>query len=93
MNSIGVIRDGVVAAAEKDGIGLDAISDAAVASALAGSDAPTAAALASEPGVGDELRAAASIDGALASCDVIGGTAPARVAAALTAARERLDRA
>jgi argininosuccinate lyase len=81
----------LVAAAEKDGIGLDAISDAAVASALAGSDDPTAAALATERGIGDELRAAASIDGALASCDVIGGTAPARVAAALTAARERLD--
>ena len=62
-------------------------------SALAGSDDPTAAALAGEPGIGDELRAAASIDGALASCDVIGGTAPARVAAALAAARERLDRA
>ncbi len=81
----------LVAAAEKDGIGLDAISDAAVASAIAGSDDPTAAALATERGIGDELRAAASIDGALASCDVIGGTAPARVAAALTAARERLD--
>jgi argininosuccinate lyase len=83
----------LVAAAEKDEIGLDAVSDAAVASALAGSDDPTAAALATERGIGDELRAAASIDGALASCDVIGGTAPARVAAALTAARERLDQA
>jgi len=81
----------LVAAAEKDGVGLDAVSDASVASALAGSDDPTAAALATERGIGDELRAAASIDGALASCDVIGGTAPARVAAALAAARERLD--
>ena len=51
----------------------------------------TAAALAEAPGIGDEIRAAASIDGALASCDVIGGTAPARVAAALAAARQRLD--
>ena len=83
----------LVAFAEKDGIGLDAVSDAAVATALAGIDDPTAAALAGETGIGNELRAAASIDGALASCDVIGGTAPARVAAALTAARERLDRA
>ena len=56
------------------------------------SDDATAAALADEPGIADELRAAASIDGALASCDVIGGTAPTRVAAALAAARERLDR-
>jgi len=83
----------LVAAAEKDAIGLDAVSDAAVAAALAGSDDPTAAALATERGIGDELRDAASVDGALASCDVIGGTAPARVAAALAAARERLDRA
>jgi argininosuccinate lyase len=83
----------LVAAAEKDRIGLDAISDEAVTSALAKSDDPTAASLAGETGIGDELRAAASIDGALASCDAIGGTAPARVAAALAAARERLDRA
>jgi len=83
----------LVAAAEKDGIGLDVVSDAAVASALAGSDDPSAAALATEPGLGERLRAAASIDGALASCDVIGGTAPIRVAAALAAARERLDQA
>ena len=33
----------------------------------------------------------ASIDGALASCDVIGGTAPTRVAAALSAVRARVD--
>ena len=65
----------------------------AVTAALAGSDDTTAAELADEPGIADELRAAASIDGALASCDVIGGTAPTRVAAALAAARERLDRA
>jgi len=36
---------------------------------------------------------AASLDGALASCDVIGGTAPARVMSALAAARSRLDEA
>jgi hypothetical protein len=59
---------------------------------MAGSNDPTAASLAREQGIGDTVRAAASIDGALASCDVIGGTAPARVAAALSAARERLDR-
>ena len=41
--------------------------------------------------IGDTLRLAASVDGALASCDVIGGTAPVRVAAALRAARARLD--
>jgi len=80
----------LVAAAENDGIGLDAVSDATVASALAASADPTAAALATEQGIGDALRAAASLDGALASCDVIGGTAPARVDAALRAAKARL---
>ncbi len=59
--------------------------------ALGAAGDPTAATLAEEPGIGDALRAAASIDGALASCDVIGGTAPTRVAAALAAARARLD--
>jgi argininosuccinate lyase len=81
----------LVAQAEAEGLGLDEVSDAAVTTALVAGDDPTAAALADEPGIADELRTAASIDGALASCDVIGGTAPGRVAAALAAARERLD--
>ena len=59
--------------------------------ALGASGDADVAALAAEPGIGDALRAAASIDGALASCDVIGGTAPARVRAALSAVRARLD--
>ena len=42
------------------------------------------------PGHRRDHPGAAAIDGALASCDVIGGTAPTRVAAALEAARERL---
>ena len=58
--------------------------------ALGAAGDTTAAGLAAEPGIGDALREAASIDGALASCDVIGGTAPSRVAAALAAARKRL---
>ena len=42
--------------------------------------------------LGDELRAAASIDGALASCDVIGGTAPTRVrGGARGGSSQRLD--
>jgi argininosuccinate lyase len=60
--------------------------------ALGASDDPLAAELAADPRIGDHLRAAASLEGALASCDVVGGTAPARVAAALAAARARLDR-
>jgi hypothetical protein len=50
-----------------------------------------AAGLAADPEIGEILRDAAAIDGALASCDVIGGTAPERVAGALRAARARLD--
>lgn len=81
----------LVAQAEGAGIGLDEVPDAMLGLALGASGDPTAAGLAEDPGIGDELRAAASLDGALASCDVIGGTAPTRVAAALETARRRLD--
>ena len=46
--------------------------------------------LAKERGIAASLRAAATVEGSLASADVIGGTAPDRVAAALAAAKERL---
>ncbi|OGO55023.1 MAG: argininosuccinate lyase [Chloroflexi bacterium RBG_16_69_14] len=81
----------LVAQAEGADVRLDEIPDAMVGLALGASGDPAAADLAAEPGIGDELRAAASLDGALASCDVAGGTAPTRVAAALEAARVRLD--
>jgi argininosuccinate lyase len=81
----------LVAQAEGAAIGLDAIPDAMLTLALGTSGDPTAAGLAEDRRIGDELRAAASLDGALASCDVIGGTAPTRVAAALETARRRLD--
>ena len=80
----------LVAQAEEAGVGLDDVPDAMIGLALGASGDPTAAALATEPGIGDALRAAASLDGALASCDVVGGTAPVRVAQALAAARARL---
>jgi argininosuccinate lyase len=80
----------LVAQAEEAGVRLDEIPDAMIGMALGASGDATAGGLAAEPGIGDELRAAASIDGALASCDVIGGTAPGRVRAALVAARRRL---
>ena len=83
----------LVAHAEGEGIGLDELPDAMVGEALTASGDPAAAALAGQAGIGDALREAASLDGALASCDVIGGTAPARVATALAAARTRLDHA
>lgn len=81
---------GLVAEAETAGIGLDALGDGVALGALRASDDPVARKLAAEPGIADAVRAAAAIDGALASCDVIGGTAPRRVREALAAARSRL---
>jgi argininosuccinate lyase len=81
----------LVAQAEAAGLGLDELPDSMVGLAIGASGDAAAADLASEQGIGDELRAAASLDGALAACDVVGGTAPVRVAAALEAARARLD--
>jgi argininosuccinate lyase len=80
----------LVAAAESGGTTLDAVDDDTIRAALTGAGDPTAAGLADEPDIGQTVRAAAGIDPALASSDVIGGTAPARVAAALAAARARL---
>jgi argininosuccinate lyase len=83
----------LVARAERDGLAsLSEFPDAAFTDALAAAADPTAVALASTFDVADELRAAATVEAALASADVIGGTAPARVRAALTDARERLGR-
>jgi len=80
----------LVAAVEAAGVGLDELPDDVVVSALAASEDPVATGLAEEPGIAPALRTAAGLDGALASCDVIGGTAPARVRAAVAAARARL---
>ncbi|MGZ9160258.1 MAG: argininosuccinate lyase [Candidatus Limnocylindrales bacterium] len=82
----------LVAQAEEAGVLLDAVPDAMIGLALGASGDASAQALAADPTIGDTLRGAASVDGALASCDVIGGTAPTRVADALRAARDRLDR-
>ncbi|MGD0861686.1 MAG: argininosuccinate lyase [Candidatus Limnocylindrales bacterium] len=80
----------LVAEAERSGVGLEAVDDATIAAALAGSDDSVAIAILGDAALPGELRAAAGLDGALASCDVVGGTAPRRVAAALAAARARL---
>jgi fructose-1,6-bisphosphatase/sedoheptulose 1,7-bisphosphatase-like protein len=80
----------LVAEAERAGVALDAVSDAAIAAALAGSDDSAAVALAGDPAAPAAVRSAASLEGAMAGCDVTGGTAPRRVAVALAAARERL---
>jgi argininosuccinate lyase len=81
----------LVAQAEEAGVGLDALPDSMVSFALGASDDLVARDVAADASVGDALREAASVEGAMATCDVIGGTAPARVAVALAAARERLD--
>jgi argininosuccinate lyase len=80
----------LVAEAERGGIGLEALDDATIAAALAASDDSIAVTIMGDAALPGELRAAAGLDGALASCDVVGGTAPRRVAAALAAARARL---
>jgi argininosuccinate lyase len=80
----------LVAQAEEAGLGLDAVPDAMLGIALAAAGDERARALVEDAGIGDEIRTAASIDGALTSCDVVGGTAPDRVARALEVARGRL---
>jgi argininosuccinate lyase len=80
----------LVAEAERGGVALDALDDATIAAALAGSDDAVATGLAVDSGVPAAVREAAALEGALAACDVTGGTAPRRVAAALAAARKRL---
>lgn len=85
------IVGGLVGGAEAEGIGsLAGLPDEAYRAALDGSDDPAARSLARERGIGAALRAAATVEGALASADVIGGTAPERVAAQLGAAKARL---
>lgn len=80
----------LVAQAEEAGLGLHEVPDSMIGLALGASGDTGVESLATDEGIGEYLRAAASVDGALATCDVIGGTAPVRVAAALEAARERL---
>ncbi len=80
----------LVLEAERTRTGLIDLDDATIATALAEATDTTAMGLAGDPAVAAELRAAATLEAALASCDVLGGTAPGRVAEALAAARERL---
>jgi argininosuccinate lyase len=80
----------MVAEAERGSVALDGLGDAAIAAALAASDDSAAVALSTDAETAAYVRAAAGLEGAMAGCDVVGGTAPRRVAAALAAARERL---
>jgi argininosuccinate lyase len=81
-----------VAEAERRGISLDELDDETIRRELAATDDEAARSLAARAGVAAEVRAAASIQGALDSLDVVGGSAPKRVAEQLRAARERLER-
>jgi argininosuccinate lyase len=80
----------LVAEAERGRVALDALDDTTIATALAASDDSIALALVGDATVPRELRSAAGLEGAMAGCDVIGGTAPRRVTAALAAAKARL---
>jgi argininosuccinate lyase len=80
----------LVGGAEAAGSSLVDLDDATFSDALAASDDQVARALASDKRIAAELRQAATIEAALASCDVEGGTAPARVKSALAAARKRM---
>ncbi len=85
------IVGGLVGGAEAEGIPtLAELPDEAVRAALDGSDDPVARDLAHRRGIASQLRGAATIEGSLAAADVTGGTAPAPVAAALAAVKERL---
>jgi argininosuccinate lyase len=82
----------VVRVLEDEGItALTGASDEAWHAALAASDDACARALADDPGIGASLREGATVEASLARADVVGGTAPGRVAAALESARKRLE--
>jgi argininosuccinate lyase len=86
------IVGGLVREAERSGVPTLADLDrASVTAALGAAGDPTATKLAAEPGIAEALIAAATIEASLAAADVIGGTARGRVAAAIVAARARLD--
>jgi argininosuccinate lyase len=82
----------LVERAEALGADLGDLPDGVIAMALAESGDPVGTGLVGDTEIGAELRRAATLEGALESADVIGGTAPARVQAAIAAARERLAR-
>ena len=80
----------LVRVAEERGLTLPDLADDDVRAALRTSEDPAARGLADDSGIASDLRSAAGIEAALARPDVIGGTAPGRVAAELAAAALRL---
>jgi argininosuccinate lyase len=82
----------VVRQLEPAGGRLDEAADRVWHDALMAAGDPTAEALASDTAIGSALRNATTLEVALGRPDLVGGTAPRRVAAALAEARRRLDR-
>jgi argininosuccinate lyase len=80
----------LVAKADASGQRLADLDDATYAGALGAADDEVARALAEDRAIGAALRDAATVEAALDSCDVEGGTAPRRVRSAVAAARKRL---
>jgi argininosuccinate lyase len=80
----------LVRLAEERDLPFTGLTDDDLRAALHASDDEAARNLSGEAGVAAELRDAAAIDAALARPDVLGGTAPARVAAELASAARRL---
>ena len=85
-----LVVGGLVANAEERGVGLDELGEEAIAEAMAQSDDHTTRGLASDSTVPRRMLAATGLNAALSRFDVTGGTAPARVRAALSAAEARL---
>ncbi len=82
----------LVADAERRGCRLDELADESFERALVVEEGPEAARLAAAAptGLAEDLRAAATLEAAVARPRVTGGTAPERVREALEAARRRL---
>jgi argininosuccinate lyase len=80
----------LVAHAEAAGLELTEMPDEVIAETLAASADPVAREVSADPEVAARLRAAATLENALARPDVVGGTAPARVHAELDATLARL---
>ena len=84
------IVGGLVAACEDAGQQLADLSDDEIRAALAASAETAGLGLELDAGIPGALREAATVERALAAADVLGGTAPGRVRAAIAAARARL---
>jgi argininosuccinate lyase len=83
----------LVRRAEEGEVRLSDLPEELIAATLAAADDPVAGQLATDRQAIARIRAAADLQGALARCNVVGGTAPQRVREALAEARRRLEAA